>query len=244
MCASRALISARSLQKSFLRSCSIINTPNNSFIWVYGIKCTVVSQQSTYVQSAMHDHQRGGGYSFKCSCIHLFKCLYILSYFYTHPHTHTFSYSYTPSHTHPHTHTPSHTPLHTYPYTPTLTHTHTLIHHPHTHTLTHFPYTHTLTHTHTHTLIHPPSHTHPYTPLHATLTRTRLQIPTQMTTASHLTVKTSYNRVVVTMPTSNLLFLFTEESISISDMEKCPYWCWGTCTIHDDVTTMSLETMC
>ena len=56
------------------------------------------------------------------------------------------------------------------------------------------------------------SYTHPHTPSH---THTH----TQMITASYLAVQT---RVVVTLPTRNLLFLFTEESVSTSDMEECP----------------------
>ena len=88
-----------------LRLAAII-TPNSKVIFVtrvYGIKCTVVSQKSTYVRSTLHDHQRAGmgPPSFKCSCIHLFKCLYILSC----SHMPTLSHTHILTHTHPsHTH--------------------------------------------------------------------------------------------------------------------------------------------
>ena len=127
--------------------------------------------------------KEGGGHSFKCLCIHLFKCLY--SHTLTHPPTHTLR-------THPPTHTLTHTRSHTHP-----------------------PYTH--------------PHTHPYTYPH------RWQ--------ECFVIYTSYNRVVVTMSTRNLLLPFTKESISISDTEDCPTDVEGMCTIHDDVAMMSLETM-
>ena len=83
------------------------NRSNSNLVLVYGIKCTVVSQQS-----ALHDHQRGGWALFESS-VHTFICssVYTLSHTLTH----------LPSHTHPHTHLPSHT----HPHTHTLTHTHT-----------------------------------------------------------------------------------------------------------------------
>ena len=75
---------------------------------VYGIMCIVVSQQSPYVQSTLHNQsfKKGWALSFKRSCIQVF---YILSYSYTHPHTSSHTHAPTHTHTHPHTHILTHT---------------------------------------------------------------------------------------------------------------------------------------
>ena len=79
------------------------NTSNSDLVLVYGIKCTVVSQQS-----ALNDHQRGGGHSssqvFILSFVQVF--IHSLILLHTYPHTHT------PSHTLTLTHTPLHIPTH------------------------------------------------------------------------------------------------------------------------------------
>ena len=72
----------------------------------------------------------------------------------------------------------------------------------HTHTCMHAR-THAHTHTHTHTHTHVHTHSPTFT-------------PTQMITATRLVIQTSYNGVVVTMPTRNPLFLFTEQKASAS----------------------------
>ena len=83
------------------------NMSNNNLVLVYGIKCTVVSQQST-----LHDHQRGGGHSssqvFILSFVQVF--IHSLILLHTYPHTHTLTHTHT--HTYPHTHTPLHIPTH------------------------------------------------------------------------------------------------------------------------------------
>ena len=115
-------------------------TSNSDLVLVYGIKCTVVSQQS-----ALHDHQRGGGHS---SSVHTFICSSV--YTFSHTLTHLPSHTHTPHiHTHlTHTHT-----SHTHPYTYPHINVHTFICssvYTFSHTLTHTsPHTHTLTPTHT-----------------------------------------------------------------------------------------------
>ena len=63
---------------------------------VYSIKCTVVSQKSTYVWSTLHHHRRAG--MGPLSCVYAFICSGVCTFFH--------ALTCPPSHTHPHTHTP------------------------------------------------------------------------------------------------------------------------------------------
>ena len=73
-----------------------------------------------YILNTCMITKEGGGHSFKCLYVRLFKCLY--SHTLTHPHT--------LSHTHSPSHTLTHIPLHTHPCTPSHTLTHTPLHIP------------------------------------------------------------------------------------------------------------------
>ena len=72
------------------------------------VSCIVVSQQSPYVQSTLHNQNfKRGGHSL--SSVHAFKYLYILhSLILLHTSSYTLTHTHTHTHTHPHTHILTH----------------------------------------------------------------------------------------------------------------------------------------